>query len=70
MFVSFQPIPMPTIETKKVSDVLPIQRYLRDIENMELLYYHFNREGNPKTSQAAVYRALAEEKVKELKLRL
>lgn len=60
---------MPTIEKKKVKDVLPVQRYERDIENMQLLYFHFNKEGQPKTSQSEIYRQLAEEKVKELKLR-
>lgn len=59
---------MPTINKKK-KDVLPVQRYERDIENADLLYYHFNREGQPKTSQSAIYRQLAEEKVRELKLR-
>lgn len=54
---------------KKTKDVLPVQRYERDIENMELLYYHFNSEGQPKQSQSAIYRRLAEEKVEQLKLR-
>ena len=54
---------------KKAKDVLPVQRYERDIENMELLYYHFNSEGQPKKSQSAIYRDLAEEKVTELGLR-
>lgn len=57
------------IERKKVKDVLPVQRYERDIENMELLWYHFNSEGQPKKSQSAIYRELAEEKVAALKLR-
>lgn len=64
---------LPYMSAKKEAvaekDVLPVQRYARDIENMQLLYYHFNRPGNPKKSQSAIYRELAEEKVAELKLR-
>lgn len=59
---------MPT-DTKKIKDVLPVQRYERDIENMDLLYYHYNSEGQPKKSQSAIYRELVEEKVKQLRLR-
>jgi len=58
-----------SIQSKKTKDVLPIQRYERDIENAELLYYHHNQEGQPKKSQAAIYRELAEVAVRELKLR-
>ncbi len=60
---------MTTMKKKIIKDVIPVQRYERDIENMDLLYYHFNTEGQPKTSQAAIYRQLAEEKVAALKLR-
>lgn len=56
-------------ENRKVKDVLPVQRYERDIENMQLLYLHFNQPGQPKKSQSAIYRELAEAKVSELELR-
>lgn len=56
-------MPQASISEVKTKDVIPVRRYARDIENMNLLAGHFNKP------QGAIYRDLAEWKVQELGLR-
>lgn len=56
-------MPHASILEVKTKDVLPVKRYARDIENMNLLSAHYNKP------QAGIYRDLAEWEVQRLGLR-